>query len=305
MVVSRDFTMDKSDFCFTLFIMGEKGLSVLKALIEHGYQDKIKVVVGASDKAVQEDFYSEIKEISNNNGILWVDKRDFREVNSDYALAISWRWMIPEGKARLIVIHDSLLPKYRGFAPLVNMLLNHEPKIGATAIWASDEYDCGDIISQEFVSISYPIKIKDAINKITAVYDSLVLQIFSTLSQGKILVSHPQCDSDASYSLWRNDDDYKIDWARSAHEIQQYIYSLGSPYLGASALMDDGELVRIFDAEVIPDVNIVNRDNGKVIFMKNGMPIVVCGKGLLKLTDVRNDKGESLLPLRKFRIRFQ
>lgn len=294
----------KTDFDFTLFLMGEKGYAVLSSIIEGGWKDRIKLVVGARDKAVKTDYYSEIRDMSMTNGITWSDRTALMGVESTYALAISWRWLIPDGCARLIVIHDSLLPKYRGFAPLVNMLLHHEPEIGATAIWASDEYDCGDIIAQEKVGISYPIKIKDAIEKITPVYCSIVKRIFSLLNDGEELPSIPQNNREASYSLWRDKDDYRIDWNASAEEVQQFIYAVGNPYLGAATYMSDGREVRIFDAQPLPDVNIVNRDNGKVIFMDHGIPIIVCGKGLLKLTDVRAEDGESLLPLSRFRVRF-
>ena len=49
------------------------------------------------------------------------------------------------------------MPKYRGFAPLVNSLVNGEKIIGVTALFASEEYDNGDIIMQSSVDITYPI----------------------------------------------------------------------------------------------------------------------------------------------------
>ena len=48
-------------------------------------------------------------------------------------------------------------------------------------------------------------------------------------------------------------------------------------------LTENNELVRIFDSEVVEDVNVVNRDFGKFIFMSEGFPTIVCGSGLLKL----------------------
>ena len=73
-------------------------------------------------------------------------------------MAVSWRWMIKHPKNKLIVFHDSILPKYRGFAPLVNMLINGEKEIGVSAIFGADEYD-SEIISEK-TTISYPIKIQ-------------------------------------------------------------------------------------------------------------------------------------------------
>lgn len=289
---------------FTLFLMGEKGYSVLRSLIESGYAAHIKKVVGAVDSAVFNDFYSEIRSLAQSCNIEWSDRRDIEEVSSSYALAISWRWMIPGDKVKLIVIHDSLLPRYRGFAPLVNMLLHHEPRIGATAIWATNEYDKGDIIAQESIDVNYPVRIQDAIDMITPIYSKLALSIFSAACNGDNLEGVPQRCSLATYSLWRDNEDYRIDWNLSSEEILQHIYALGNPYLGASSVMNNLTPVRIFDAEIVEDVVVENRDGGKVIFMENGIPTVVCGKGLIKLTDIRDENGKSILPLRRFRTRF-
>jgi methionyl-tRNA formyltransferase len=52
------------------------------------------------------------------------------------------------------------------------------------------------------------------------------------------------------------------------------------------------------------DVKIENRSPGKVIFIEDKLPVIVCGKGLLMLVDVRDEHGESVLPLKYFRSRF-
>jgi methionyl-tRNA formyltransferase len=54
-------------------------------------------------------------------------------------------------------MHDSLLPKYRGFAPLPNALINGEREVGVTALFASEEYDMGDIVCQRRLAVEYPM----------------------------------------------------------------------------------------------------------------------------------------------------
>ncbi|MMZ71732.1 hypothetical protein D1872_352860 [compost metagenome] len=57
---------------------------------------------------------------------------------------------------------------------------------------------------------------------------------------------------------------------------------------------------------VVDDVKIEIRTPGKIIFFEDGFPIVVCGKGLLKILSIRDDKSQKeLLPLKKFRVRFK
>ena len=78
----------------------------------------------------------------------------------------------------------------------------------------------------------------------------------------------------------------------------------GMAVRGASTLMAE-RVVRILDAAVEPDVYVEDRHPGKVIFLREGTPIVVCGRGLLRIIDMRDGaSGQSLLPLEKFRTRF-
>ena len=71
-------------------------------------------------------------------------------------------------------------------------------------------------------------------------------------------------------------------------------------------MLVDGKPARISDVQVLDDVRIENRTVGKVIFMKNDMPVVVCGKGLLLIKEMSWDnEGANALPLKKFRARFQ
>jgi len=213
--------------------------------------------------------------------------------------------LIPASSMRLIVVHDSLLPKYRGFNPLVTALINGDSEIGATALWAAEEYDRGDIIRQESRAISYPIRITDAIEVMSDIYVCLVLEIAAILIDGGTLGSTAQDESAASYSLWRDDDDYCIDWSLPSDRLKRQIDAQGYPYLGSSALID-GKRVRIISAECVEDVRIANRSSGKVIFVVKGRPVVVCGQGLLKVLEVVCDEtNESALPLPRYRTRFK
>lgn len=149
----------------------------------------------------------------------------------------------------------------------------------------------------------YPIKIENAIENISALYKSICLKIFNLIETSKEFSSYVQENEKASYSLWRDEEDYKINWNLDSQTIQQFIYSLGYPYKGASSLMN-GSKVRIIDCTIETDVNIENRDVGKVIFMKDKMPVVVCGKGLLLLTKILDDNNNELY-LNSFRTRFE
>ncbi len=287
----------------TLFLMTQKGLRVLEALCAE-YSGLVAAVITSRDESTQEDCYDEIMALSERTGIDCFDRKDCPAVETEYALAISWRWLIPAGGTRLMVVHDSLLPKYRGFNPLVTALINGDPEIGATALWAAEEYDRGDIIGQRSVLIEYPIRIREAIYLMSDLYVSLVREIADTLIRADVPCAIPQDEREASYSLWRDDLDYRLNWELASEQLKRQIDAQSHPYLGAEAEID-GQRVRILSAECIEDVQIANRSCGKVIFLEAGLPVVVCGAGLLRITEaVWRHTGQPALPLKRFRTRF-
>ncbi len=288
-----------------LFLLGFKGFKVLEAVVKEFGSQIIEAVVIAKDPNINNDYFNEIWLYCNNHNIKSYLRVDEFIINpNSYLFAIGWRWIIKEDY-NLIVLHDSLLPKYRGFAPLVNCLINGEQKIGVTGIFASQQYDMGDIITQKDFTISYPIKIQQAIDIITNLYIQCIIEIINKIFANN-LTSRKQEENFASYSLWRDEEDYYINWSDSSVNIKRFIDAVGEPYAGAKTLCDN-VIYTIVDAEIIPDVNIENRKChiGKVIFIYNGEPVIVCGNGLIKITKLINQNGNVALPLTKFRLRFK
>ena len=287
----------------SLFLMTKKGYNVLKSIVDNNLYHLIEKVVVARDHNILNDYYQDIVDLCINNNIIYASRKDANITESQYAIAVSWRWLIDlKPSCNLIVLHDSLLPKYRGFAPLVNMLINRENRIGVTALFASEEYDCGDIIEQESVGINYPIKISEAIEKIVPLYSKLVIGLLEKINKNIEIKAVKQNDDDATFSLWRDDEDYSIDWNLSSSQIQQIIFSVGYPYNGAYTILN-GEKFRIKDCELYPDKNIENRLQGKQIFISEGYPVIVCGQGLLKLTHIEDSDGILVKTFPTFRAR--
>ena len=285
----------------TLFIMTYKGLKCLQRIVNVFGADIIDKVITSEDSNVQNDYFDEIVELCTANHIRCFENRD-EVIDTDYAIAVSWKWIIKTDKT-LIVLHDSLLPKYKGFAPLVTALINKEDEIGVTAIIANEDYDCGDIIDQTRVKVTYPVKIREAIDVVSIIYQNLIQNVISNILKNAI-VRKPQTE-DGTYSIWLDDDDYIIDWSQSAEDICHFINCVGYPYRGASTTMN-GKKVRILDSEISGDKRIENRQKhlGKVIFLKEGLPTVVCGLYLLKIKQLVNEKEESIL-LKKLKVRFK
>jgi methionyl-tRNA formyltransferase len=280
---------------FGFFILGEKGFFSLSQAIDLLGEGLISFVVCTTDSGLDDDFFVKIRDLCSQHQIKFFTRKQYLldnlNVKADYCFAIGWRWIISNSK-NLIVFHDSLLPKYRGFAPLVNMLINGERHIGVTALIASEEYDKGDIVAQQSVEISYPIKIKNAITIISSVYAELLIKTMVSLSNGDVLKQKAQIEGDSSYSLWRDNDDYLINWLSDANSIARFCDAVGTPYKGAASYLNN-QLIRILDASPYPDVDVVCRKDhiGKIVFFDAGLPVVVCGSGLLRLNSICDDDG--------------
>jgi len=287
-----------------LFLMNQKGLSVVETLLSKRAKPTISCVVAARDANMRHDFYDEILAACLQHGIPFLDRADAKGLSVECAITVGWRWMIRDCR-RLIVLHDSLLPRYRGFAPLPTALINGDTEVGVTALFGSDEYDCGDIIAQRRLPVQYPAKIQEVIERMAPLYAELVGELVDAILAGSPLLARPQDEAAATYSPWRDEDDYHIDWSRDATSIKRFIDALGYPYRGAFSSLD-GTPARILDALVEPDIKIEQRAPGKVMFVRDGFPVVICGTGMLRVLDLRNEAGtESMLPLRKFRTRFR
>lgn len=292
--------MEKS---VSLFVMSKKGYETLDAICKSD-SSIVSCVISSRDKNVLNDYYEEIKALCNLYKLPFYDRNEDYAITTAYAIAISWRWIINIKPSVLIVFHDSLLPRYRGFNPLVTALINGDEKIGVSAILATKEFDRGNILAQSCIDIEYPMKIESAIDLICSNYRALANKIIDIIKDGTELAGCPQNDEDASYSLWRDDDDYNINWSLHSAEIKRFIDAVGFPYKGAMTIVN-GRKVRVLDSDLIADVNIEQRCPGKVIFIADSKPVVVCGEGLLKINELIDEQTkESVLPLSNFRVRF-
>lgn len=290
-----------------LLLAGKKGYEVLKAVIFLPEYKILTDVVSTRDDGVDNDFYQEISELCAKSGISFHERlsKTFSPESYDgYLIAVGWRWLLPSGKKNLI-IHDSILPEYRGFSPLVNSLINGENKIGATVLYAAEDYDRGEIVAQSTRPISYPITISEAIVIMSEIYVQMVRDLFLVICAKQKIHAVKQDESKATYSLWRDKDDYWIDWSWDSDKVERFINAVGLPYAGARTHFNN-EYAIIHSAQSVEDVDVIDRSSaiGKVIFLENKCPIVVCGKGLLKITDIRSFDGKFLIPLEKFRTRF-
>ena len=289
----------------TFFLLGKKGLEVLNLLDQKSIENIDMLVIG-TDKNVQKDYSEDIRQRCLGYGVPHVTSNKTSSFSSKYAIAIGWRRLINcEETQRLIVLHDSILPRLRGFNPLVTALINGDKEIGVTALFASEEYDRGEIIDSEVIQISYPIKIEEAIARVSVCYSILVNRLMKSIYSQESLEGRKQDESKATYSLWRDKEDYFINWEDDADKISRHIDAVGFPYDGAKTHYDNRVITILEATPLQEDVYIENRIPGKVIFKKDGYLVVVCGRGLLIIRKALDTDKEYLDFNGKFRLRFK
>jgi methionyl-tRNA formyltransferase len=260
-----------------LYLCGTKGLAALNTAIRHSHQ--ISKVFVQPDPGLLNDPYDLMLNLIRLNGLdLGTNKSS---IDASEALAVGWKFLIEKPYLKLFVIHDSVLPKFRGWNPLVTALQNGEAEIGATLILADAHMDHGPILKQLSVEAKYPLKILDAMIAVEGIISDLTEFLFRNTDRNTIPMTVQQ-ESMATYSIWRDEDDYRIDWRRPAEDILLFIDSVSYPYHGAKTTLNS-RVIRVFEARLVEDIEVVNREPGKVWKISNGHPQVLCKIGLIEI----------------------
>lgn len=111
------------------YLMNSKGFYVLQSFLNKFGSNAIEYIAAARDLKLENDYFHNIKNLAEKTQIEFYERTKLpiekEQLFKGYKFSIGWRWLI-QNEENLIVFHDSLLPKYRGFAPLVNSLINKE-----------------------------------------------------------------------------------------------------------------------------------------------------------------------------------
>jgi methionyl-tRNA formyltransferase len=212
----------------------------------------------------------------------------------DLLLAVSWRYLLPahvHQRARLgsFVFHDSLLPRYRGFAPTVWAMLNGEEQTGATLFAMTDEVDAGDIVDQQAVPIGPDDTIADTMEFVTQAYLALLERNLPALLAGAA-PRRPQIHAEATYTCKRLPEDNRIDWQAPATAIHNLVRAVTVPYPGAYYQLG-GRRLRVWSTARLPQARpYVGSVPGRVVEVRPGAgAVVLTGDGPLLVRQVQLD----------------
>ena len=171
----------------------------------------------------------------------------------DLLLVIGWYYLIPPALRALaprgcVGVHASLLPKYRGGAPLVWAMIHGESRTGVTLFHFDDGVDTGDVIAQESFEIAREDTIADVLRKSEKACVSVLRSHLPLLARGAA-PRVPQDHTAATQFAQRSPEDGAIDWSWSAERIRNFIRAQTRPYPGAFTTIG-GKKVRIWSADV-------------------------------------------------------
>lgn len=145
-------------------------------------------------------------------------------------------------------LHGSLLPKYRGGAPLVWAMIHGEKETGITLFHLDDGVDTGDVIGQESFPIEHEDTILEVMRKMEQKAAVLIKRYFQMLENGSA-PRIPQDHSQATLFPQRKPEDGQIDWSKSPEEIYNFVRAQTKPYPGAFTIIN-GRKVTIWDCSV-------------------------------------------------------
>lgn len=223
------------------------------------------------------------------------------DIHADMVIVCGWRTLIEvekvkNVKAGILAAHDSLLPKYRGFAPLNWAIINGETETGVTIFQINKgDVDSGDICIQKRVNIGLEEYAWDVYQKIIHATIDAYLEVFRLYSAGKLYFTK-QNHLEATYTCKRCPDDGHIDWSKSSRDIYNLIRGIAHPYPGAFFYFK-GQRYYVRKA-ALGDYNdkiYVGRIAGRVIRIYPDSVEVLCGSGSIKLLELENKEQQMLI----------
>lgn len=267
----------------------EFAVGILDAIIKNNYE--VVGVITAVDKPAgrgQKIKFSAVKEyaVANNLKLLQpsnLKSEDFlselKSLNANLQIVVAFR-MLPKLVWEMPLLgtfnlHASLLPNYRGAAPINWAIINGETKTGVTTFFIDDKIDTGEMIMSNDIEISNDENAGNLHDRLMVLGSETVLQTLALIEAGTIETTVQKDNATIKTAYKLDKENCKIDWEKSAFEIHNLIRGL-SPYPSAWSSFKDKDQewnAKIYESEI----NIEKHDFeiGKIIATKKEIKIAV------------------------------
>lgn len=237
--------MEKKDLKIVFFGTPEFAVESLDAIISNGFN--VAAVVTMPDKAAGRGhklYQSDVKRYAIEHGLPLLQPEKLkseeflealRRLEADLFIVIAFRmlprevWQMP--RLGTFNLHASLLPKYRGAAPINRAVMNGEKETGVTTFFLKHEIDTGDMIMQRKIDILPEDNVGDVHDRLMSLGASMVVETIESILDGT-LTTRPQPEGDFTPAPKIFKEDCRIDWSKGCETIHNHVRGL-SPYPAA------------------------------------------------------------------------
>jgi methionyl-tRNA formyltransferase len=281
-----------------VFANHDVGVRCLSVLLGQGID--VPLVVAHDEEPHETSAFASVVETAIFNGIdvaLPDDVNDdafvrrIAAIAPDFIFSFYFRQMM--GKPLLALarrgalnMHGSLLPQYRGRAPVNWAVIRGESRTGATLHYMIEAADAGDIVDQQEVPILPDDTAFDVFRKVTVAAEIVLWRSLQALVAGTA-PRIPQCREAASYFGRRRPQDGRIDWSAAAKTVHDLVRGVAPPYPGAFTRVC-GRTLRILRTAREPYRS--PRSHMPTLYVENGSCFVDCGGGgVLRIVECELD----------------
>jgi methionyl-tRNA formyltransferase len=263
------------------------GHRTLQALLESDHEVVMAVTHPKSDHVYEKIWDDSVADLAEKHDVpvLLRNRPDdpellaaLRDVAPDLIVANNWRTVLPPEVFDLpphgtLNIHDSLLPAYAGFSPLIWALINGEREVGVTAHRMNAELDAGDVLLQRAVPVGPADTVTDLFHRTVDLIAPVVDESLDLIASGRARWT-PQDRSRASFFHKRSLEDSRIDWTWPAEDIERLVRAQCDPYPNAFT-HHRGQRIRIMESEV--SQGRYGGTPGRIFIREGGGVVIVAG----------------------------
>jgi methionyl-tRNA formyltransferase len=225
-----------------VFAYHDVGVRCLRVLLDAGVA--VPLVVTHRDDPGERIWFASVAELSRSRGIAaLLDPSadqiagELKRLRPDFLFSFYYRRMLPAEMLSLARrgaynLHGSLLPKYRGRAPVNWAVLHGESETGATLHEMTAKPDAGRIVDRQAVPIGPDDTAGEVFRRVTDAAEQVLKRSVDKLLDGTAVL-RPNDLSKGSYFGGRKPEDGRIDWSKSAREIHNLVRAVAPPYPGA------------------------------------------------------------------------
>jgi methionyl-tRNA formyltransferase len=196
-----------------------------------------------------------------------------------------------------INVHPSLLPKYRGAAPVQHALLNGESKTGVSIMYLAKQMDTGDVIKSQEVNIGSNETFPELEDRLCSLGSKLLLEVIQNLEKGKIFRT-PQDHIQATYTKKIELEDCQIDWNKPAQVLHNMIRAV-TPDPGTwcyATVRGEKKRLKVLRSELVADRS---GQPGEILEYGQKRFVVACGSQAISLLELQLE-GKQAMPVHVF-----